>query len=130
MISPILWLQTVPCLFDFSSNPLSNWSENRSISSNMHDTVIRENGITFWGSITATAFVLITTATGKESHVLQEMRKLPELSEVHQLFGQFDLIAKIESKDYDVLCDIVLDKIRTIEGVTSTKTLITARFKR
>ena len=76
------------------------------------------------------AYVLLTTATGKENHVLQEMRKVPELSEVHQLFGQFDMIARIESKDYDVLCDIVLEKIRTIQGITSTKTLITARFKR
>jgi DNA-binding Lrp family transcriptional regulator len=46
------------------------------------------------------------------------------------LFGQFDMIARIESNDYDLLCDIVLEKIRTIEGITSTKTLITARFKR
>lgn len=82
------------------------------------------------GGPTVVAYVLITTATGKESHVLGEMRKLPELGEVHQLFGQFDMIARIESKDYDALCDIVLDKIRTIPGVTSTKTLITARFKR
>ena len=74
--------------------------------------------------------MLITTATGKESHVLDEMKKLPELSEVHQLFGQFDMIARIESPNYDILCDLVLDKIRTIDGVTSTKTLITARFKR
>jgi len=58
------------------------------------------------------------------------MRKLPGLSEVHQLFGQFDMIARVETKDYDVLCDTVLSKIRTIGGVTSTRTLITARFKR
>lgn len=76
------------------------------------------------------AYVLITTATGKESLVLEHMRKLPELSEVHQLFGQYDMIARIESKDYDVLCDIVLSKLRTIPGVTSTRTLICARFKR
>lgn len=76
------------------------------------------------------AYVLITTATGQESQVLEHMRKLPGFSEVHQLFGQFDMIAKVETKDYDVLCDTVLGKIRTIPGVTSTRTLITARFKR
>ena len=76
------------------------------------------------------AYVLITTATGKEGYVLEQMRKLPGLSEVHQLFGQFDLIARIETKDYDVLCDDVLGKIRTIPGITSTRTLISARFKR
>jgi DNA-binding Lrp family transcriptional regulator len=76
------------------------------------------------------AYVLITTATGKEGYVLEQMRKLPGLSEVHQLFGQFDLIARMETKDYDVLCDEVLGRVRTIHGVTSSRTLICARFKR
>ncbi|MEM4233411.1 MAG: Lrp/AsnC ligand binding domain-containing protein [Thermoplasmata archaeon] len=76
------------------------------------------------------AYVLITTATGKETAVLERLRQIPGLSEVHQLFGQFDMIVRMETKDYDVLCDEVLGKIRTIPGVTSTRTLITARFKR
>lgn len=76
------------------------------------------------------AYVLITTATGKEGFVLEQMRKLPGLSEVHQLFGQFDLIARMETKDYDVLCDEVLGRVRTIPGVTGSRTLICARFKR
>lgn len=75
------------------------------------------------------AYVLITTATGRESKVLEHLRGLPELTDVHQLFGQYDMVARIETEDYDVLCDIVLAKIRTIPGVTSTRTLITAKFK-
>jgi DNA-binding Lrp family transcriptional regulator len=74
--------------------------------------------------------VLITTATGKEHSVLEQLRTIPGLSEVHQLFGQFDYIVRMETKDYDVLCDEVIGKIRTIPGVTSTRTLICARFKR
>ena len=58
------------------------------------------------------------------------MREINGLSEVHQLFGQFDMIVRMETKDYNVLCDEVLGKIRTIPGVTSTRTLITATFKR
>ena len=76
------------------------------------------------------AYVLITTATGKEGPVLEQLRKINGLSEVHQLFGQFDMIVRMETKDYDVLCDEVLGKIRTISGVTSTRTLICATFKR
>jgi len=49
---------------------------------------------------------------------------------VHQLFGQFDMIVRMETKDYDVLCDEVLGKIRTIPGVTGSRTLICASFKR
>lgn len=78
----------------------------------------------------AIGYVLITTATGKEAKVLEQMRKLPEVGEVHQLFGQYDMIARIETVDYDRLCDIILGKIRTIQGVTGTRTLICARFKR
>lgn len=78
----------------------------------------------------ATGYVLITTATGKEAKVLEQMRELPEIGEVHQLFGQFDMIARIEASDYDRMCDIILGKIRTIQGVTGTRTLICARFKR
>lgn len=78
----------------------------------------------------AIGYVLITTATGKESKVLEQMRKLPEIGEVHQLFGQYDMIARVEATDYDRMCDIILGKIRTIQGITGTRTLICARFKR
>ena len=76
------------------------------------------------------AYVLITTATGKESSVIDSIRHLPELSEAHQLFGQYDIIARMETEDYDKLCDVVLQKIRSVPGVTGSRTLICARFKR
>lgn len=62
--------------------------------------------------------------------MLDNLRKIQGLSEVHQLFGQFDMIVRMETKDYDVLCDEVLGKIRTIPGVTSSRTLICASFRR
>ena len=82
------------------------------------------------GEAVVVAFVLITTAPGKEHQVLEHMRQLQGLSEVHQLFGQFDMIARMETKDYDVLCDVVLGRIRTIPGITGTRTLICANFRR
>lgn len=78
----------------------------------------------------AIGYVLITTATGKEAKVLEQMRKLPQVGEVHQLFGQYDMIARVEAADYDKMCDIILGRIRTIQGITSTRTLICARFNR
>jgi len=76
------------------------------------------------------AYVLITTATGKENSVLDRIRELPELTEAHQLFGQYDIIARRETEDYDRLCDVVLQKVRSIQGVTGSRTLICARFNR
>ncbi len=76
------------------------------------------------------AYVLITTATGKETSVMERIRDLPELTEAHQLFGQYDIIARMETEDYDKLCDVVLQKMRSVQGVTGSRTLICARFKR
>ncbi|UCE45383.1 MAG: Lrp/AsnC ligand binding domain-containing protein [Methanobacteriota archaeon] len=76
------------------------------------------------------AYVLITTATGKEDYVVEQIRDLPELTEAHQLFGQYDIIARMETEDYDKLCDVVLQKMRSVQGVTGSRTLICARFDR
>lgn len=70
------------------------------------------------------------TETGKELSVLDRIRQLTELSEAHQLFGQYDIIARMEAGSYDKLCDVVLQKIRSVQGVTGSRTLICARFKR
>jgi crossover junction endodeoxyribonuclease RuvC len=69
----------------------------------------------------AVGFVLISTAPVKEHKVYERLKKVPEIVELHPLFGEFDLIAKIETKDYNELGKIVVEKIRMIDGVIDTK---------
>lgn len=76
----------------------------------------------------AIGFVLISTAPAKEHDVYEKLREVPEIVELHPLFGEYDLIAKIEADDFNVLGQIVVDKIRTIPGVIDTKTLTGIRF--
>ncbi|MFQ5883681.1 MAG: Lrp/AsnC ligand binding domain-containing protein [Thermoplasmata archaeon] len=76
----------------------------------------------------AIGFVLISTAPAKEHDVYEKLRTVPEIVELHPLFGEYDLIAKIEADDFNVLGQIVVDKIRTIPGVIDTKTLTGIRF--
>jgi len=47
---------------------------------------------------------------------------------LHPLFGEYDLIAKIEAEDFEKLAEIVVNKIRKIEGVVETKTLTGTKF--
>jgi DNA-binding Lrp family transcriptional regulator len=49
--------------------------------------------------------------------------KLPEVIDLHPLFGEYDLIAKIEAKDYKGIREIIIHKIKIIDGITDTKTL-------
>ena len=73
-------------------------------------------------------FVLISTKPGKEHDVYNELLKVKQIIELHPLFGEYDFIAKVEAKDFDKLGQIVIDKIRTVNGVIDTKTLTGIKF--
>jgi len=74
------------------------------------------------------AFVLIHVSPLRESEVFNTLSKLHEVIELHPLFGEYDLIVKIEAEDYESIGEIIIHKIRTIEGITDTKTLTGIRL--
>ena len=80
------------------------------------------------GESLAVGFVLISTAPAKEHEVYNELLKVKEVVELHPLFGEFDLIAKIEADDFNLLGLVVVDAIRSIPGVIDTKTLTGIKF--
>jgi DNA-binding Lrp family transcriptional regulator len=71
----------------------------------------------------AIGFVLINVAPAHEYNVHDKLAKVPEIVELHSLFGEYDLIAKIEAKNFEHLGHIIVTKIRSIEGVIDTRTL-------
>ena len=68
-------------------------------------------------------YVLINAAPAHEHEVYTKLSKIPKIVEVHPLFGEFDLIAKIEVRDFERLGNLVINEIRSIKGVIDTKTL-------
>jgi DNA-binding Lrp family transcriptional regulator len=46
-----------------------------------------------------------------------------EVIEIHPLFGEYDVIAKIEATYYENLGEIIVNKIRPIGGITDIKTI-------
>jgi DNA-binding Lrp family transcriptional regulator len=76
----------------------------------------------------AIGFILIHVSTLRESEVFNKLSKIPEIIELHSLFGEYDLIAKIEAKDYESIGKIVIYKIRTIDGILYTSTLTGLKF--
>jgi DNA-binding Lrp family transcriptional regulator len=89
---------------------------------------IGENTLSKFGEGMAVGFVLISTAPAKEHEVYNDLLSVKEIVELHPLFGEYDLIAKIEADDFNVLGQVVVDKIRTIPGVIDTKTLTGMKF--
>jgi DNA-binding Lrp family transcriptional regulator len=68
-------------------------------------------------------FILINTAPAQEHHVYNTLCKMPQILELHPLFGEYDLIAKIQAENFEQLGDFVINKIRSVTGVIDTKTL-------
>jgi DNA-binding Lrp family transcriptional regulator len=76
----------------------------------------------------ALGFVLIKVSPGKERRVYEKLAKLKEVEELYPLFGEYDLIAKVVVRDFEELSDVVVNKIRSTDGVIETKTLTGAKF--
>ena len=72
----------------------------------------------------AIAYVLINCELGSEESIIQELKNLDSVIEVHVTFGAYDILAKIESPNVDVLRETITSKIRRIDQIRSTLTLM------
>ena len=70
------------------------------------------------------AFVVINTEIGYMDAVLEEVRAIEGVREAHTVFGVYDIIAKIEAEDMSKLKNIVTARIRGLNNVRSTLTMI------
>ena len=72
----------------------------------------------------ATAFVLINAEIGSESEVLKDLNAITEVKEAHMVYGVYDIIARIETETMQNLKDTISWKIRRLDKVRSTLTMI------
>lgn len=72
----------------------------------------------------AKAFLLITTEVGKEGETLESLKSIPEIKEVHELYGIYDIIAIVETETVSALKNIISLKVRRLEKIRSTVTMI------
>lgn len=70
------------------------------------------------------AYVLINCDTGSEEAVINQLKHMDSIKEVHGTLGVYDIIAKIESKNSDKLKEAVIGDIRSLTHVKSTLTLL------
>ncbi len=72
-----------------------------------------------------TAYVLITCDLGFDVEIIDEIKQLEEVKEVHRIFGAYDIIVRLESDNAENLKDVITWKIRKLSRVRSTLTLMT-----
>jgi len=70
------------------------------------------------------AYVLINCDIGYEEDIISQLKTIDGVKEVHGAFGAYDILAKVESDDVDKLRDIIILKIRKLDRIRSTLTLM------
>jgi DNA-binding Lrp family transcriptional regulator len=70
------------------------------------------------------AFVLINVESGSEDEVLNQLKAVEGVEESYFSYGVYDVITKIKAETMDKLKDMVSRRIRTLNKVRSTLTLI------
>ena len=70
------------------------------------------------------SYVLINTEIGYEDAVVEQLRRTPNIVESYVVYGVYDVIAKIEADTMEEIKDIITSKIRRLDKVRSTLTMI------
>ena len=72
----------------------------------------------------AEAYILINCEIGSEDEVITALKNIDSIKEVHGTFGDYDILAKIESNQVEDLRETITWKIRKIDKIRSTLTLM------
>jgi len=70
------------------------------------------------------AYVLINCDLGFEEDIISQLKTIDEVKEVHGTFGAFDIVAKVESDNVEKLRDVLTLKIRKLDRIRTTLTLM------
>ncbi len=73
-----------------------------------------------------TAYVLMISKSGEEREAIGALNKLKEIKESKIVYGEYDIVAKIQVEDIGELNNFLLEKIRPIKHIEKTATLIVA----
>ena len=70
------------------------------------------------------AFVLINCELGSEKQVLSDLKTIDCVKSVYGVFGAYDILINLECERLEDLRQMVTSKIRLIDNIRSTMTLI------
>ena len=70
------------------------------------------------------AFVLVSVQIGSEREVLEALRKVEGVEEAYVVYGAYDIVVKVKAESMDELREIVTYKIRRLDKVRSTQTMM------
>lgn len=73
------------------------------------------------------AYILLQLMEGNEEKVLDEVKDIDNVRGASLVFGEWDLIAKVDVESNEELATLLLEKFRSNENVRLTSSLIVAK---
>ena len=70
------------------------------------------------------SFVLINTKIDAMEKVLKALENIENVKEAYSVFGVYDVIVKVEADSMDKIKDLITYRIRKLDGVSSSLTMI------
>lgn len=74
-----------------------------------------------------TAIVLLNVARDRINTVAERLADVPGITEVYSVAGRYDLAAVIRVRSNDELAEVVTSRMRALDGILGTETLIAFR---
>ncbi|MGI0047143.1 MAG: Lrp/AsnC ligand binding domain-containing protein [Nitrosotalea sp.] len=73
-----------------------------------------------------TAYVMINCEMGSESVVIEKIKPIEGVKEITGVFGNYDVLVKIQSTKVEDISQTIVENIRSVEKIKCTTTLICA----
>ncbi len=70
------------------------------------------------------AYVLIVTNPGGTRRVAEALAGIPGVEEIHEVMGPYDIVVELVVESLSDVPPILADRIRTLEGIQSTTSLV------
>ena len=74
-----------------------------------------------------TAYIMINCEVGYEESIIAQLRTIEGVKEVQGVLGNFDILARIEVPSIADLREIITSKIRKIQKIRCTTTVICSK---
>jgi Lrp/AsnC family transcriptional regulator for asnA, asnC and gidA len=76
------------------------------------------------------AFMGINVEPRLAEELTDELSKVDEVLEIHEMHGRFDLLLKVRAKDLDQMRDIVVNKIRILPHIIETELMTVLKSRK
>ncbi|HEY6587288.1 MAG TPA: Lrp/AsnC family transcriptional regulator, partial [Nitrososphaeraceae archaeon] len=76
------------------------------------------------------AFINLKIERGRTEETTNNLMKIEEILEIHEIYDKFDLLIKIRTKNLDNLRDIIVNKILSINYIKETELMSVLRTRK